>query len=209
METYICSDCGGPYTFDLQTQSGQSPFCPHKLSSGPLPDPPGFGPIIPDPPKEASTYKPLPVPQRSGHPRFYELVEEITDLHNRKNTDYASGTKEGPLGNFERVSTIMKLYPGLDWDSPFGVTLVYMLKQIDAAFTLRSQKRESVVGEGIASRLKDVTVYSLIAQIQVEGRTSKVTVHHCCGCSCMVCENGHQAGQHTKECVDRLLAEAK
>jgi hypothetical protein len=106
--------------------------------------------------------------RRGGHPRFYELVDEITTLHDRKNTDYASGTKEGPLGNFERVSVIMKLYPGFDWDSPFGVACVYMLKQLDAAFTLRSQKRESVVGENIASRLRDVSVYSLIEQILVE-----------------------------------------
>ncbi len=105
---------------------------------------------------------------RGGHPRFYELVKEITDLHDRKNTDYASGTKEGPLGNFDRVSVIMKLYPGFDWDSPFGVAMVYMLKQLDAAFTLRSQKRESVTGEPVASRLRDVSVYSLIGQIQLE-----------------------------------------
>lgn len=105
---------------------------------------------------------------RGGHPRFYELVEDITDLHDRKNTDYASGTKEGPLGNFERVSVITRLYPGFDWDSPFGVAMIYMLKQLDAVFTLRSQRRESVTGEPIQTRLRDVTVYSLIGQILVE-----------------------------------------
>jgi hypothetical protein len=110
---------------------------------------------------------------RGGHPRFYELVKDITDLHDRKNTDYASGTKEGPLGNFERVSVITKLYPGFDWDSAFGVAMIYMLKQLDAAFTLRSQKRESVTGEGIATRLRDVTVYSLIGQILVEEENGK------------------------------------
>jgi hypothetical protein len=28
--------------------------------------------------------------------------------------------------------------------------------------------------------------------------------HQCCGCSCHVCTNGHQAGNHTKECTDRI-----
>lgn len=102
---------------------------------------------------------------RGGHPRFYDLVAEITALHNRKNTDYAAGTKEGPLGNFHRVSAIKQLYPGFDWDSPFGVAMGYMLKQLDAAFTLRSQKRESVTGEPVRERLKDVAVYSLIGMI--------------------------------------------
>jgi hypothetical protein len=103
--------------------------------------------------------------QRGGHPKFHEYIEEIQSLHDRKNTDYAAGTKEGPLGNFTRVSQIEKLYPGFDWDSPFGVAMGYMLKQFDAAFTLRSQHRESVTGEGIAERLKDVAVYSIIGMV--------------------------------------------
>lgn len=142
MTTTTCSICKRDYLYDSFACKGESPFCPHE--------------------------KQFAGKQRGGHPRFHELVSEISDLHDRKNTDYASGTKEGPLGNFERVSVIMKLYPGFDWDSPFGVACVYMLKQIDAAFTLRSQKRESVVGENIADRLKDVSVYSLIEQILVE-----------------------------------------
>ncbi len=106
--------------------------------------------------------------RKTGHPRFYEILEERAELHSKKNTDYAAGGKQGALGNFIRVSTIMKLYPGFDWDSPFGVAMVYMLKQLDAAFILRSTKRESITGEPIPSRLMDMSTYTDIAQVLVE-----------------------------------------
>ena len=105
---------------------------------------------------------------KGGHPRFHEIIQAMSDLHDRKNTDYAGGTVEGPLGNFERVGKIMKLYPGLAWDSPFGVAVCYMLKQIDAGLTLKSQRRESVTGEPVASRFSDVAVYAVLAIILEE-----------------------------------------
>ena len=71
---------------------------------------------------------------RSGHPRFYDLMESFMALHSWKNKDYA---KEGkPLGNFNRVAAIEALYPDFDWATPFGVTMQYMLKQLDAAMHL-------------------------------------------------------------------------
>jgi len=103
-----------------------------------------------------------------GHPRFYEILDQQAKIHNNKNTDYAKGGIQGALGNFHRVSSIMRLYPGMDWDSPFGVALCYMLKQFDAALILRSTKRDSITGEPIPSRLLDVCVYSNIATILVE-----------------------------------------
>ncbi len=103
-----------------------------------------------------------------GHPRFYEILDQQAKLHNTKNTDYAKGGKQGALGNFVRVSSIMQLYPGMDWDSPFGVAICYMLKQLDAALILRSTKRDSITGEPIPARLLDVSTYSNIAMILVE-----------------------------------------
>jgi hypothetical protein len=100
----------------------------------------------------------------------------MRDLHSRKNSDYAGGSESKPLGNFERVSIITKLYPGMDWDSPFGVALIYMLKQLDAALVLRSTKRESVTGEPVGSRLKDIANYAVIAMVLEEeerGQTPK------------------------------------
>lgn len=104
----------------------------------------------------------------AGHPRFHEILDELGDLHDRKNHDYAAGSKQGPLGNFHRTSTIMSLYPGMDWDSAFGVAMSYMLKQLDAALVLRSQNRDSVTGEPIPARLKDVATYSVIGMVIVE-----------------------------------------
>ena len=97
-----------------------------------------------------------------GHPLFQELTEQELELHSAKNKDYAQGGD--PLGNFKRVSAIKRLYPGLPWDSPTGVALGYMLKQLDAAFWMLSQGYEGEV-EGVDARLTDVHVYAKLARI--------------------------------------------
>lgn len=103
--------------------------------------------------------------KEGGHPRFYEILEELSDLHSRKNTDYAAGGKQGPLGNFYRVSTFKQLYPGFDWASPFGTAISNMLKQLDAMMILSSTARNSITGEGVPERLQDMAVYTVIARI--------------------------------------------
>lgn len=102
---------------------------------------------------------------RGGHPRFHAILTHQARLHDQKNTDYAAGGKQGPLGNFKRVSTIKQLYPGFDWSSPFGTAMDYMLKQLDAAFILYATGRKSITGEPIPARLNDVAVYANIGQI--------------------------------------------
>lgn len=100
-----------------------------------------------------------------GHPMFHQIIQQMRELHAAKNTDYADGMKEGPLGNFTRTSNIQKLYPGMDWSSPFGVAMAYMLKQLDACFVLKSARKESVTGEPVRARLFDVAVYSVLGII--------------------------------------------
>lgn len=107
-----------------------------------------------------------------GDPRFYRLLAKIDVLHGRKNTDYAAGGKQGHLGNFIRVSEIKRLYPGLDWTSPLGTALDYMLKQLDAALILYGTKRDSITGEGVAERLQDVAVYALLGILLHEDEAS-------------------------------------
>jgi len=109
---------------------------------------------------------------QGGHPRFHEIVQKMSDLHDKKNTDYAAGTVEGPLGNFERCSKIMHLYPGMDWASPFGVAMAFMLKQFDAGLTLKAQKRASVTGEPVAARLTDIAVYTVLGIILDEAENA-------------------------------------
>jgi len=48
----------------------------------------------------------------NGHPRFIKLALDCMELHSQKNSDYAKGGD--PLGNFDRVSKIMQIYPGID-----------------------------------------------------------------------------------------------
>ena len=105
---------------------------------------------------------------KGGHPRFHELLKEIGELHSKKNADYAGGGQTGALDNFNRLSRLKKVWPNFDWSSPFGVAMSYMLKQFDAALFLYEQQKESMVGEGIPERLKDVSVYSLIGMIIIE-----------------------------------------
>jgi len=105
---------------------------------------------------------------KGGHPRFHVILQEMAALHDKKNSDYSKGLSQGPLGNFIRVSEIKKLYPGFDWDSPFGTAIDYMLKQFDAMMILRATKRDSLTGEPVASRLRDIEIYTVIAEI-IEG----------------------------------------
>ena len=65
----------------------------------------------------------MPKQKLHGHPRFYEIIEALKDLHSRKNHDYASGGD--PLGNFRRVATILAQYPNLKLSNPTVVALVY------------------------------------------------------------------------------------
>ena len=100
-----------------------------------------------------------------GHPKFYKILKEMASLHDRKNSDYSQGLSQGPLGNFVRVSEIKKMYPGFDWESPFGTCIDFMLKQFDAMMILRATKRSSQTGEPVSARLRDMQVYSVIAEI--------------------------------------------
>ena len=97
-----------------------------------------------------------------GHPDFYKLTQDEIELHSAKNKDYTQGGD--PLGNFKRVSAIKRLYPGLEWDSPTGVCLGYMFKQLDAALWMLAHRYEGNV-ENVDTRLRDVHVYAKIARI--------------------------------------------
>ena len=100
-----------------------------------------------------------------GDPRFYDLLRQIGELHGRKNTDYTKGSLQGHLGNFHRSSSFKRLYPGFDWTTSFGTAIDFMFKQLDATMVLYSTRRESVTGESIPERLRDVAVYALIGAL--------------------------------------------
>ena len=94
-----------------------------------------------------------------GHKDFLPLsVEELT-LHSDKNYDYSKGG--AALGNFDRVSAILALYPGLNLGDRRVVALVYALKQLDAVLWGIAKKITHKV-EGLNDRLRDISVYTKI-----------------------------------------------
>ena len=95
-----------------------------------------------------------------GHPDFIKLCINEMELHSAKNYDYAHGGN--PLGNFYRVSDMLKLF-GADI-SPAQVAFIYLMKQLDATGRMLFQNYEGGT-EGISSRLKDISVYSKLIQI--------------------------------------------
>uniref|UniRef100_A0A6M3L6D5 Terminase n=1 Tax=viral metagenome TaxID=1070528 RepID=A0A6M3L6D5_9ZZZZ len=98
----------------------------------------------------------------AGHPDFYRMTEEENRLYSKKNKDYAQGGN--PMGNFMRVGNILSNYPGLNLKSPTVVALVYMMKQLDSALWMLSNKYEGEV-ENIDTRLQDVSIYAKLARI--------------------------------------------
>lgn len=102
-----------------------------------------------------------------GHPEFLPMLLEKMKLHSDKNHDYAKGGR--PLGNFERVASLLGLYPGLRLDDPVVVMLIYALKQVDATLWGFAQGITQKV-EGPIDRLGDVLVYAGIAICALKDR---------------------------------------
>ena len=95
--------------------------------------------------------------KRQGHPRFFELVDEIIDLQSRKNSNYANSAN--PLSNFMECEAL-----GID---AFKGALVRMSDKWSRIKQL-STGAPDAVGESIIDTLRDLSVYSLIAIILYE-----------------------------------------
>ena len=120
------------------------------------------------PPKPIIT-EPIPAIARHGHPKFYDLCMEEMTLHDIKNHDYSHGGD--PLGNFNRVSAIKRMYPKMDWSGPIGVAIGYLMKQLDAALWMQSEGYTAKV-EGPIGRWQDVSIYSKIIEILIMEKIS-------------------------------------
>ncbi len=93
---------------------------------------------------------------------FYELLDKEKALFEVKNHDYARGGSV--TGNFDRVSRILSLYPGLDVANPATVCLIYMFKHLDAILMALSSSTESRV-ESLDQRLMDISVYAKLLML--------------------------------------------
>lgn len=108
-----------------------------------------------------------------GHEDFIpQLVREL-ELHNDKNHDYAKGGSA--LGNFERGSKILALYPGINPGDRKVYALILALKQIDAVLWGLSQNITHKV-EGLSTRLDDIAVYATIVKCMLvdEARDAEI-----------------------------------
>lgn len=93
----------------------------------------------------------------NGHPKFYELLEEIGKLHDMKNADYAK--KDNPLSNFKECEDIgIPAWKGV-W-----------IRMSDKWCRIKQliNKEADVKSESITDTLKDLAVYSLITLILYE-----------------------------------------
>ncbi len=102
-----------------------------------------------------------------GHPSFVDILVEQAKLHSDKNHDYARGGD--PLGNFDRVATILSLYPNFPYHTPEGVAFIYALKQVDAEAWAMCQGGENKV-EGLEGRTNDQAVYANLRRCMRSGR---------------------------------------
>jgi hypothetical protein len=94
-----------------------------------------------------------------GHEDFLPTTIKELELHSVKNHDYASGGSA--LGNFNRVSAILALYPGLNPADRRVIALTYALKQLDAVLWGLAKKIAHKV-EGLNERLGDISIYAKI-----------------------------------------------
>lgn len=106
-----------------------------------------------------------------GHEDFIPTTVAEMELHSIKNFDYASGGS--PIGNFDRVSAILALYPGLNLADRRVVALVYALKQLDAVLWGLAKKIVHKV-EGLNERLGDISIYAkLVICMNLEDARNK------------------------------------
>lgn len=98
---------------------------------------------------------------RHGDPRFYGLLEEIADLHSRKNHDYAKTTE--PLSNFNRARDL-----GVE---PWRGVLIRMSDKWSRIEQLSGGKVAK--NESLRDSLIDLAVYALIDILLLEDAQPK------------------------------------
>jgi len=99
--------------------------------------------------------------QGNGHPRFYELLREIGELHDRKNSDYSS--RQDPLSNFRECQGFVDPWIGC----LIRLTDKYSRIKRLAEKVVKGEE-VGVKSESIKDTLMDLAVYALIDIILFE-----------------------------------------
>ena len=97
-----------------------------------------------------------------GHPKFYEILNELAELHSNKNFQYAS--QGDPLGNFHRCASMTSKILKDGINKPLATALMYMSKQIDGVYEIVGEGKEGTA-DSLKDKLMDIAVYSVICMI--------------------------------------------
>jgi hypothetical protein len=92
-----------------------------------------------------------------GHPRFNELLIELSKLHAKKNSDYAN---DKPLSNFQECENF-----GVS--APLGI-LVRLSDKWSRIKSIIKKGSTEVKDESLLDTLKDMAAYSLLTIILME-----------------------------------------
>lgn len=104
--------------------------------------------------------------KKFGHPGFYKLLDEMAELHSRKNHDYA-GTSD-PLKNLRRSQSI-----GID---PFTGVMIRLQDKWSRLEQFMQSGIMQVSNESVEDTLIDNAVYSLLAIILKREAASQTPV---------------------------------
>lgn len=107
--------------------------------------------------------KPEPIQKRFGHPKFYEMLEAMADLHSRKNHDYAGNSD--PLKNLKA-----SLRMGV---SPFQGVMIRLQDKWSRLEQFVTSGELMVKNESVVDTLMDNAVYSILAIILYQEEQEK------------------------------------
>jgi hypothetical protein len=86
-----------------------------------------------------------------GHPLFYELLEQMADLHSRKNANYAG---DDPLSNLKRCQVL---------NIPPLLGVLVRLQDKWSRIEQLAKGQPDLVGESLEDTLMDSAIYALLA----------------------------------------------
>lgn len=104
--------------------------------------------------------------KRNGHPKFYELLRQMSDMYSRKTSDYNEGN---PLGSFLECRRA-----GID---PLDGLIVRLIDKHSRLCSLNRKRKKGInpeiKNESMRDQFFDGAVYNLIGIILLEESNAK------------------------------------
>ncbi len=106
-------------------------------------------------------YYKVPEKKYHGHPMFYQIIDELKDLHSRKNADYAD---EEPLRNLRMCEAGgIAAWKGI---------VIRLTDKISRLLTFVKKESYEVKDESVEDTLRDLAVYAVLGIILYRERAS-------------------------------------